>query len=58
MNLHSKQWFLVHSQALTTYNEEELKLLWETFSTSQLDYIQEMCENNYKAGYLAAEQDR
>ncbi len=58
MRLHTQNWFIVTSSSLTTYNEEELKLLWDTFSTPQLDFIQEMCENSYKAGYTAAEQDR
>jgi len=58
MQFHSKQWFLINGAAHTTYNTEELQMLWETFSTSQLDFLQEMCQSVYNAGYKAAEEDR
>ena len=58
MQFHTKQWFLINGSAYTTYTQEELQLLWETFSTSQLDFLQEMCQNVYQAGYTACEQDR
>lgn len=49
---------MIHGGANTSYNTEELNMLWESFSTSQLDFLQEMCESVYKAGYKAAEEDR
>ena len=58
MQLHSQQWFLINGAANTSYSTEELQLLWETFSTAQLDFIQELSENLYKQGYKAAEEDR
>ncbi len=58
MQFHSKQWFIINGSAHTSYNEEELNMLWETFSTSQLDFIQEMCHSVYQSGYKACEEDR
>lgn len=58
MQFHSKQWFLTNGASLSSYNQEELQMLWETFSTSQLDFLQEVCQNVYNAGYKAAEEDR
>ena len=58
MQFHSKQWFLINGGANTSYNQEELQMLWETFSTSQLDFLQEICQSVYNAGYKAAEEDR
>lgn len=57
MQFHSKQWFMIHGGANTSYNTEELNMLWESFSTSQLDFLQEMCESVYKAGYKACTED-
>ena len=58
MQFHSKQWFLINGAAHTSYTSEELQLLWETFSTSQLDFLQEICQNCYQSGYKACEEDR
>jgi len=58
MQFHTKQWFLINGSAHTTYSQEELLLLWETFSTSQLDFLQEMCHSVYQAGYQACTEDR
>jgi len=57
MQLHSKQFFLYSGAANTSYTMEELELLWDTFSTAQLDFIQEMCESLYNAGYKACTED-
>ena len=57
MQFHSKQWFLINGGANTSYNNEELQMLWETFSTAQLDFLQDMCESCYKAGYKACTED-
>lgn len=58
MQLHSKQWFLItcHSM-LSDYTQDDLECLWETFSTAQLDFLQDMCQTSYNAGYKAAEED-
>lgn len=58
MNLHSKQWFIITAGNMTSYSSAELEMLWDTFSTSQLDFVQELCNNSYQAGYKAAEEDR
>jgi NAD dependent epimerase/dehydratase family enzyme len=51
MKLHDKTWFKINASAMTSYNDEELDLIWETLSTAQLDFIAEICGNAYKAGY-------
>jgi uncharacterized protein (DUF2164 family) len=43
---------------LKGYTEEELETLWKTFNIDQLDFIKELCQVNYNAGYKAAEEDR
>lgn len=57
MQFHSKQWFLINGAAHSTYTQEELQMLWESFSTSQLDFLQEMCQSCYNAGYKACTED-
>jgi len=57
MQLHNKNWFIITCGTMTTYNQEELELLWETLSTAQLDFIQELCESSYNAGYEACKLD-
>ena len=58
MQFHSKQWFLINGDSLSSYNQEELQMLWETFSTAQLDFLQEVCQNAYNAGFQACTEDR
>ena len=59
MNLKNKQWFIITCfSMLKGYTEEELETLWKTFNIDQLDFIKELCQVNYNAGYKAAEEDR
>lgn len=59
MKLQTKQWFLITSRAmLPSYSKEDLNLLWNSFSTAQLDFIKDMFQTSYNAGYKAAEEDR
>ena len=58
MQFHSKQWFIINGSAHSSYTQEELEMLWEGFSTSQLDFLQEVCQSVYQAGYQACVEDR
>ena len=58
MNLHSKQWFIINASTMTSYTADELELLWQSFSTSQLDFVQELCNSSYQAGYVACTEDQ
>ena len=58
MKLHSQQDFIVNVGANTSYNPEELELLWEMCSTDILDLMSELCSKLYQAGYTACTEDR
>lgn len=42
---------------MSSYDEAELAILWDTISTDYLDLLKEMCTNSYNAGYKACEED-
>ena len=56
MKLHDKTWFKINASAMTSYNDEELELIWETLSTAQLDFIAELCNSSYTEGYKAGQE--
>lgn len=49
MRLHDHYWFKTYGKN-TTYNEEEIELIWQSLSTSQIDFFQELCEYFYQEG--------
>lgn len=56
MKLHDKTLFKINASAMTSYNDEELELIWETLSTAQLDFIAELCNSGYTEGYQAGQE--
>ena len=42
---------------LEEYTDEDLELVWQGMSSYQLDFIQDVGNAYYNAGYRAAEED-
>lgn len=58
MDIHSKNWFIItFNTMLQDYTEEDLELVWQGLSSYQLDFIQEVGQAMYNAGYQAAVED-
>lgn len=49
MKMHDHYWFRTYGKN-TTYNQEEVELVWQSLSTSQIDFFQELCEYFYEEG--------
>jgi uncharacterized protein (DUF2164 family) len=58
MDIHSKNWFIItFSSMLEDYTDEDLDLVWAGLSSYQLDFIQDVGNAYYNAGYQAAVED-
>lgn len=58
MDIHSKNWFIItFSNMLEDYTDEDLELVWQGMSSYQLDFIQDVGNAYYSAGYRACEED-
>lgn len=49
MRLHEKYWFQTYAKN-TSHDNEEIELIWQSLSTSQIDFFQELCEYFYQEG--------
>lgn len=52
MRLHDHYWFSTYGKN-TNHSPEEVELIWQSLSTSQIDYFQELCEYFYAEGVKA-----
>lgn len=58
MDIHSNNWFIItFSNMLEDYTDEDLDLVWQGLSSYQLDFIQDVSQCMYNAGYQAAVED-
>ena len=52
MRMHDHYWFKTYGRN-TSYTPEEVEIIWQSLSTSQLEFFQELCEYFYQEGRRA-----